>query len=89
MGSIRWVKNLKYIIEHRDYDLFKKHLSKLVHNRDLNDEEKDREYAYIKAILYNIKFSNFTNNLIALEQEIERIETLEKGIKNDKAGKWE
>lgn len=61
-----------------DYDLFKECLVELVRNSDLNDEEKDKKYTYLKALLYNIDLSNFTNDFAALEQEIENIESTER-----------
>ncbi len=61
-----------------NYDLFKERLVELVRNSDLNDEEKDKKYTYLKASLYNIDLSNFTNDFAALEQEIENIESTER-----------
>lgn len=61
-----------------DYDLFKERLVELVRDNDLNDEEKDKKYTYLKASLYNIDLSSFTNDFAALEQEIENIESIER-----------
>ncbi len=61
-----------------NYDLFKERLVELVRDNDLNDEEKDKKYTYLKASLYNIDLSNFTNDFAALEQEIENIESIER-----------
>jgi hypothetical protein len=63
---------------YRDYELFKESIAELVSNNKLNDEEIDKYYTYIKAALYNIDIAICGNNFVALEQEIERIESIEK-----------
>ena len=65
---------------HRNYETFKQACSVLASKNNLSEEEETNQYILAKAALYNIDIRDFEDDMIGLEQEIDKLESLERRI---------